>query len=117
MSYTEKLTLTIPATLYDVACSISRALDPDVGGDKSWTAVSTEEGVAPTEYFTETPCTPEFKEKAILMLSSPETLYMVVSADYEERWQQFTPPTIKECEDFCNAVVLPPPQSETTEVI
>lgn len=112
MSYSEKLTLTIPASLYDVACSISRSLDPDSGGDKSWGPQL--EGAV--EYTTSTPCTSEFKEKALLLLSSPEILFMVVQADYEERWQQFTPPTIKECEDFCNAVVLSTPSVTIEEI-
>ena len=109
MSYTSTLTITIPNELYGVACSISRALDPDSGGDKSFgpRTLLSEEGVEyiPSFYTTSTPCTSEFYEKADILLNSPEILYQVVSEDYATRWVGMSPPTYEECVAFCNGLV------------
>ena len=98
MSYTARLTITIPANLIDVGRAISRALDPDVGGADSW--VPTADG-----YVADTPCTEAFRDQAQAMLENPALLHQSVSADYAARWPELTPPTLAECEAFCAAVV------------
>ena len=109
MSYTERLTITIPAALYDTACAIARALDPDVGGHLSYGPKLDDA----TEYTTSTPCTAAFKAQAMQLLALPDALHEVVSADYATRWPDLTPPTLAECEAFCaGAVIAPEPAPE-----
>lgn len=105
MSYTAKLRIEVPAALYDVACAIARALDPDVGGHLSY-GPRIEDA---TSYSTETPCTPEFAEQAMQLLALPEALHAVVSADYAARWADLTPPTLEECEAFCALATVSDP--------
>ena len=101
MSYTEVLTLRVPVTLETVAANIGRALDPDVGGDKSFTL-----DIESNELVCTTPCTPSFKEQVNLMLEHPNMLYAVVKQDYDNRWPDMVPPTLEECTQFLSAVVV-----------
>ena len=104
MSYTETLTLVIPANLYDIACAIGRALDPDVGGCESWGCKLQGDPPAVPEFYTmSTRCRPEFKAQALFLLQHPDSLFDVVSEDYARRWSDFTPPTLEDCEAFCFA--------------
>ena len=101
MSYDATLTITVPASLYDTACAIARALDSDVGGANSFGPQV--EGA--TEYTTSTPCTSEFKAQAIAMLADPAVLCHVVSQDYAARWGDLEPPSLAECVVFCSGAV------------
>lgn len=94
MSYTARLTITIPAALLEVGRAISRALDPDVGGADSW--MPTDAG-----YMADTPCTAEFHAQAIAMLADPSLLHQAVLADYAARWPDMVPPTLEQCGAFC----------------
>lgn len=107
MSYTAKLRIDIPVNLLDTGKKISRALDPDVGGSESWTVQG--ELDAPTGYFTETPCTPEFAAQATAMLGNPEMLFSVVSVDYKARWADLEAPTLEECAAFCTLAKVSDP--------
>lgn len=116
-AYTHRLKLTIPAALYDVACAISRALDPDSGGANSWGPRNPPDAegnpTTPTEYVTETPCTEAFHQQANAMLADASLLHAAVSADYASRWPDMTVPTLDECEAFVAGVVLDvPPEPE-----
>jgi hypothetical protein len=105
--YTHRLTITIPAALYDVACAIARSLDPDTGGADSFG--SREQGdppAVPDTYTTTTPCTAEFSAQAQAMAGNPAVLHHVVSADYADRWADLTPPTLADCAAFCAGAVL-----------
>lgn len=99
MSYSETLTLILPASLSDIASAIGRALDPDTGGADSFTLSEDKETVCCI-----TPCRPEFKEQALYMMEHPELLYAVVCKDYESRWPEFKPPTLEDCELFCKSI-------------
>jgi len=116
-AYTHRLKLTIPASLYDVACAIARALDVDSGGANSWgprNQVDSEGNeTTPETYTTETPCTEVFHTQALAMLADAAMLHTVVAADYSKRWPDLTPPTLAECESFVAGVVLEvPPEPE-----
>ena len=107
MRYTHRLTITIPAALYSVACAIARSLDPDTGGANSFGA--REQGDPPSmpeTYSTTTPCTAEFAQQALAMAGNPAMLHAVVSADYAARWADLTPPTLADCAAFCAGAVL-----------
>ena len=116
MTYSETLRITVPASLYDVACSIARSLDPDTGGDKSFgpriRVDADGKEYTPSSYATSTPCTPEFKAQALQLLTLPEALHSVVSADYASRWPDLTPPTMAECEAFCSGAVIGEPEKK-----
>lgn len=110
MSYTSSLTITVPAALYDVACAIARALDPDVGwaesfGPRTHTADDGAE-YTPDSYTTTTPCRPEFAAQALAMASNPAMLHYVVSARLATDWPELTAPTLAECQAFCAGAVI-----------
>ena len=96
--YTETLSITVPAELSDVASSIARVLDPDVGGADSFHIDPSGETIS-----MQTRCTPEFKAQAVGLLADPVALWELVRADYARRWADLTPPTLAECESFCAA--------------
>ena len=98
--YNHTLTLRLPAAMLLVASSISRALDPDVGGYDSWTL--SEDGLTIS---TSTPCTEAFLLQAQAMLTDPAMLHAAVAQDYATRWPDLTAPTLAECEQFIAAVL------------
>lgn len=99
MSYSETLTITLPASLAGIAASIARSLDPDVGGEHSFTP--SEDGLTIS---CTTPCEPVFKAQAEYMMLHPEALHAAVSADYATRWPDLVAPTLAECEAFCAGI-------------
>lgn len=110
MSYTSRIRVEIPASLYDVACAIARALDKDVGGHLSYGPREQGDPPAiPETYSTETPCTPEFAEQAIAMMAAPEMLHAIVTSDYLARWAELSPPSLAECEAFCAGALVSDP--------
>ena len=101
-NYDHTLSITLPAALLPIAQSISRALDPDVGGSESWSLAEAGDTIT-----TSAPCTAEFYEQAQLMLQHPEALHAACLADYAARWADLVPPTLEECESFCAGAVAP----------
>ena len=99
--YTETLSITVPVGLSGIAAAIALALDPDVGGDKSFHSDPSGKTISMT-----TRCTPEFRAQAISLLADPTALHAVVQADYARRWSDLTPPTLAECEAFCAGIVF-----------
>lgn len=97
MNYTKTLTLTAPASLLPVASAIARALDTDTGGADSWQTVGDVITMS-------TPCTEQFYNEALYLITDPQTLHTVVLSDYAERWAGLTPPTLAECQAFCTGV-------------
>lgn len=98
--YTETLSITVPVGLSDIASSIARALDPDIGGDKSFHIDEGGETISMT-----TSCTPEFKEMALVLIRSPQGLHSLVKSDYDNRWSGIEAPTLEDIEIFCSSVV------------
>ena len=112
MSYSETLTITLPATLADIAASIARSLDPDVGGEYSFKpdVIGYTEGDKPEPIYGKTiscttPCEPHFLAQAEYMMLHPEALHAAVSADYATRWPDLPCPTLADCQAFCAAIV------------
>lgn len=103
MNYTKTLSLTAPASLLPVASAIARALDPDTGGYDSWQVVG--------DIITmSTPCTEQFHDEALYLLTDPQALHRVVSNDYVDRCFRFTEPTLAECQAFCAGVTVVVPE-------
>ena len=114
MSYDTTLSIKLPAALADIAAMIGRALDPDSGGERSFTRIVTGTDAEGKPIYgdtisTTTPCTTAFKTQAEAMLANPALLHGAVSADYAKRWADLVPPTLAECESFC-AGVIPEPE-------
>ena len=115
MSYTHTVKIKLPvamAAMADIAAAVGRALDPDTGGDKSFSRDVTGADAEGLPIFgdtisTSTPCTEAFATQAMYMLTHPEALHAAVSADYAARWVDMTPPTLAECEQFCLGVIVP----------
>lgn len=108
--YTEKVTITVPKELYEIACMIAQAMDPDRGGKDSYGPKERLDAemnpYIPEFYVAETLCVPEFKEQVTGLLQIPEALHSIVSADYDARWPNDTKPTLDECELFCKSAVI-----------
>mgnify|MGYP003467360511 CR=1 FL=1 len=100
MSYRETLTITLPASLAGIAASIARSLDPDVGGEYSFSPSEDGQTISCT-----TPCEALFKAQAEYMMLHPEALHAAVSADYATRWPDLPCPTLADCQAFCAAIV------------
>ncbi|HEY9211088.1 MAG TPA: hypothetical protein VIO56_06720 [Methylotenera sp.] len=99
MSYSERLIITVPADLADIASAIGRALDPDVGGEHSFH--DNGDGTITVD----TPCIPKFKQDAEFLMQHPELLHWKVMQDYASRWVELTSPTLKECQAFCAGII------------
>lgn len=97
--YTKTLSLVAPASLLPIASAIARALDPDTGGADSWQTVGDVITMS-------TPCTEQFYNDALYLITDPQTLHTVVTSDYETRWADLTPPTLEQCNAFCTGVIL-----------
>lgn len=108
-NYDHTLSITLPAALADIAARIGKALDPDSGGENSFT--TSEDG---TTIFTSTPCTAEFFEQAQYMLTEPAALHAACAADYAARWTELVAPTLEECQTFCSSIIMDTPYVEPT---
>ena len=111
-NYTERMTITVPLELEEITSAIGRAMDPDVGGHKSFarTVLGYEaDGETPIygdTLYCSTPCTAEFKAQAQAMLSDPAMLHYAVSADYAARWPDLTAPSLADCTLFISKLSL-----------
>ena len=99
-AYNHTFSITLSADVAPIAAAIGRALDSDVGGDKSF--VLSEDGLTIS---TSTPCTEAFFLQAQAMLTDPAMLHYAVSQDYSTRWADLVAPTLAECEQFVQAVL------------
>lgn len=107
MSYTNKIKIEIPSGIYEIACSIARALDPDVGGEYSFgSKLQGELQEQPKSYSTETPCTAGFAEQVTALMQDPVVLHAVVQQDYASRWGELQAPTLEDCKLFCKLAVV-----------
>jgi hypothetical protein len=110
MSYDNTLTIKLPFALADIASRIGRGLDPDVGGERSFTRIVTSTDAQGKPIYGDTismttPCTTAFKAQAEAMLADPALLHLAVEADYAVRWVDLVPPTLEECQAFCDGVI------------
>lgn len=111
--YSDSLRLVIPVTVIDAARAVTRALDPDVGGYESWTPMRQNPDdwqAPPTGYFVQTPCSPEFKQRAMWLLQNPAHLHSAIAADGAQRWPGADMPTLADVQAFCAAAQMEPAQ-------
>ena len=102
MTYSERLTISLPAALADIAAAIARSLDPDTGGEFSFALSEDGKTISCT-----TPCEPRFLAQAEYMMLHPEALFAAVSADYATRWPDLKAPTLADCKAFCTSIIPP----------
>lgn len=102
MTYSERLTITLPAAMAEIAASIGRAMDSDVGGAHSFALSEDGKTISCT-----TPCEPVFLAQAEYMMVRPEALHAAVSSDYATRWPDLKAPTLADCKAFCAAIIQP----------
>ena len=109
MSYSARFTLTLNASVADIAAKVGKGFDPDVKGEDSFKRdIIGYDGETPIygdTISTSTPCTPEFKEQGDYLMTNPEALFMAMQAAYAERWADLTPPTLEECQQFIAAII------------
>jgi hypothetical protein len=120
-NYDQKITITLPVALADIASRIGRAMDSDVGGERSFTRIVTSTDAKGLPVYGDTismttPCTTAFKAQATYMLANPESLHAAVEADYAVRWVDLVAPTLDECQAFC-AGVIPEPIVASTQIL
>lgn len=108
--YDAQITITVPASLADIAALIGRAMDPDTGGDKSFSRdilrYENDEPVYADTITCRTVCRLEFRERALAMLADPAILFYACAYDYAQRWQGHTPPTLEQCQLFVAAATV-----------
>lgn len=105
-NYDSSLTITVPSSHVEIAKRISRALDPDIGGFEAFDQRDESGVLLVTQTYT-TPCTAEFAAQVQYILSQGAAyLAGVVATDYALRWEQYTPPSIAECESFISVVQI-----------
>ncbi len=97
--YSERLIITVPASMSEIAAKIGKALDPDVGGEHSFH--DNGDGTITAD----TPCVPEFKAYAEQLMHDANLLHDEISKAYADRWADLVPPTLEECEAFIAAII------------
>lgn len=102
MTYSERMTITLPAAMAEIAASIGRAMDSDVGGAHSFALSEDGKTISCT-----TPCEPHFLAQAEYMMVHPEALFAAVTADYATRWPDLKAPTLADCKAFCTSIIPP----------
>jgi len=99
MTYTETLTLTVPAALASIAAAMGRHFDFDTGGALSFRP--TDDGLSVTMT---TRCTPEFLAQALHLLAHPAEAWEFCRTDGEARWGGECP-TLEDVAAFCASAV------------
>jgi hypothetical protein len=110
MSYDAHISITVPASLADVAALVGRAMDPDTGGAESFVRDVLEyvdgEPVYADTITCSTVCRSAFKARALAMLADPAILFYACAQDYAQRWPDMTPPTLEQCQAFVAAATV-----------
>jgi len=97
----------IPAPLLVVGNAIGRALDPDTGGDKTFSVPLSADGSEPaTHYAASTAAAESFVQTVQAVRGGQADLAALVAADYAARWPGLTPPTAGECSAFLATAVI-----------
>lgn len=99
--WTHRMVIATPVVLTDIANAIGRALDPDVGGDRSFAGVLCAESPPPaTHVVCDVLLTRSFAQHCEAMLGNAELLYSACLADYAVRWPTLIEPSWADCAMF-----------------
>lgn len=97
----KRITLTVPAEVLTTAKLASQAMDPDVGGYAAFEAPD-EAGL----YSYTVNVSDEYLAAFEVFRAYPAMLQQTIALDFEHRFPDATPPTLAECEAFCNALQI-----------
>lgn len=97
----KRITLIVPAEVLQTAKLASQALDTDVGGFHAFEAPN-EAGL----YSYTVNVSDEYLQAFDYFKDHPAALLSVIQYDFEHRFPDATPPTLAECEAFCEKVKL-----------
>lgn len=98
MAYFDRITLFVPKSMQNIAQQISKAFDPDIGGEFAFQLHFGGEVIYSTC------CVPEFADALDYFQQNPEMLYNSTVRDYSVRWPDLTPPSLEDVTAFCTAV-------------
>lgn len=97
-----RIKLTVPAEVLTTAKLASQAMDPDVGGIHAFEAPDEETGL----YSYTVDVSDEYLQAFEVFRACPDMLRQSIALDFEHRFPDTDPPTLAECEAFCNALVI-----------
>lgn len=97
----KRITLTVPAEVLQTAKLASQAMDPDVGGIYAFEAPD-ESGL----YSYTVNVSDGYLQAFEVFREYPETLQQTIALDFEHRFPDAEPPTLADCEAFCNALQI-----------
>ena len=114
--YTSQVTITLPASMAAIAAKVSKAMDPDAGGELGFSKMITGytgSGINQTPIYgpniqMRTLCTDDFAGQVAAMKLDANLLHGAVAADYASRWKDLTPPTLADCQAFLAAIIPEP---------
>lgn len=97
-----RIALTVPAEVLQTAKLASQAMDPDVGGYAAFEAPDETTGL----YSYTVNVSDEYLAAFEVFKDYPDMLRQTIALDFEHRFPDAAPPTLAECEAFCNALVI-----------
>jgi hypothetical protein len=112
MTWNHYVVLIIHIDQQSVGNAIGRSLDPDMGGDQTFTLTASADGNLPAaKTLCGTSCRESFLQtvQALTDSNTPlanraAALKQMVDADYAARWPNETTPTLAECESFLSGL-------------
>lgn len=107
MSYPHTVTLITPSANQSIANRIARAFDTDSGGQFTFKVGCSSDGNLPiTHYIANTWAQQSFVDQINGVKAGTLSLKALVDAAYSARWQEETPPTQEECDEFWDSAVI-----------
>lgn len=97
----KRITLTVPAEVLQTAKLASEAMDPDVGGIHAFDQQN-EAG----DWTYTVNVSDEYLQAFEVFRAYPDMLQQTIALDFEHRFPDAEPPTLAECEAFCNALQI-----------
>jgi hypothetical protein len=104
MSWNHIVHLIIPADHLDIANRIGRSLDPDTGGDQTFSIPLPQD--SPTHYGASTAAAESFVQTIQAVQAGHIPLLTLVQQDYSARWTDLNVPTEAECQTFMNTCII-----------
>ena len=98
----KRITLTVPPEVLQTAKLASQAFDPDVGGFYAFEAPDEETGL----YSYTVNASDEYLQAFEVFRAQPEMLQQSIALDFEHRFPEATPPSLKDCEDFTQQLII-----------
>lgn len=95
----KRIKLTVPADVLRTAKLASQAMDPDVGGFNAF-EIQEEDG----RYSYTVDVSDEYLQAFEVFRAFPDMLRQTIALDFERRFPSTSPPSLSECEAFCDAL-------------